>query len=127
MGLVEHLAGGTAYLDTNTFIYAVERIEEFRPLIDELLPAIDRGSIRAVTTELTLAEVLVKPLRDGNEALARDYIAAIQPRPALRVIPVSRDILVAAARMRAATGLRLPDAIHGVTALQGDCTHFLTQ
>ena len=126
MGLIERLAGGTAYLDTNTFIYAVEQIKEFRPLVDELLPAIDRGSVRAVTSELTLAEALVKPLRDGNEALAQDYVAAIQPRPALKVAPVSRDVLVSAARMRAPTALSLPDAIHGVTALQNGCTHFVT-
>ena len=68
----------------------------------------------------------MKPLRDGNEELAGDYIAAIQPRRALRVVPVSRVILVAAARMRAATALRLPDAIHVATALQSGCTHLVS-
>ena len=114
MGLVDRLAGGTAYLDTNTFIYAIEGIEEFFPLVADLLPAVDRRELQAVTSELTLAETLVKPLRDGNEDLASDYVGTIQPRRALRVVPVSRDILIAAARVRATTALRLPDAIHAI-------------
>jgi predicted nucleic acid-binding protein len=126
LGFLDRFAGRTVYLDANTFIYAIEQIEEFAPVVADLMSAIDRGEIQAVTSELTLAETLVKPLREGNEELADDYAAAIQPRRALTVVPVSRDVLVAAARMRAETGLRLPDAIHGVTALQSSCTHFLT-
>ena len=126
MGLVDRLAGGTAYLDTNTFIYAIEGIEEFFPLVADLLPAVDRRELQAVTSELTLAETLVKPLRDGNEDLASDYVRTIQSRPALRVVPVSRDILIDAARVRATTALRLPDAIHAATAIQSGCSHLVT-
>ena len=115
MGLTDLLAGGKAYLDSNTLIYAIERVEGFVALVEDLLPAIDAEKIQAVTSELALAEALVKPFADGNEELANDYQGVIQPRPALQVIPVSRAVLVAAARLRAATGLKLPDAIHAAT------------
>lgn len=126
MGLVDRLAGSTAYIDANVFIYAIERIEGFVPLVADLMPAIDEEVFHAVTSELTLAETLVKPLREDNDELAADYVAAIQPRHALRVVPVSREILIDAAGMRASTGLKLPDAIHAVTALQAGCVHFVT-
>ncbi len=126
MGLVDRLAGSTAYIDANVFIYAIERIEDFVPLVADLMPAIDGQEFHAVTSELTLAETLVRPLREDNEELAADYVAAIQPRRALRVVPVSREILIDAARIRASTGLKLPDAIHAATALQAGCVHFVT-
>ena len=126
MGLVDRLAGGKAYLDANVFIYAIERIGDFVPVISGILPALDEQRFHAVTSELTLAETLVKPLRDGNGELAGDYIASIQPRPALEVVPVSREILIDAARMRAKSGLKLPGAIHAATAVRSGCGNFVT-
>ena len=41
-------------------------------------------------------------------------------------MPVSRDVLVAAARLRAETNMKLPDAIHAATAQLTGCTQFLT-
>lgn len=40
--------------------------------------------------------------------------------------PVSRDVLLAAARLRAEIGLKLPDAIHVATAQLTGCDQFLT-
>ena len=126
MGLLDRLAGGKAYFDANVFIYAIEQIDDFVSVVSEILPALDGQKLHAVTSELTLAEALVKPLRDDNGELAGDYIAAVQPRPALEVVPVSREILIEAARMRAKTGLKLPDAIHAATAVRSGCGHFVT-
>jgi predicted nucleic acid-binding protein len=124
--LLSRLSGGVVYLDANVLIYAIERIPEFTGLVAPLVAAIDEGRLRAVSSELTLAEVLVKPLRDGNEALAADYRAALHTRDAFAVVPVSRGILQEAARIRARGELRLPDAIHAATALHAGCTHLLT-
>jgi predicted nucleic acid-binding protein len=64
---LEFLAGQTVYLDTNIVIYALEGFESYRSVLLELLNNLDQRVIRGVTSELTLSEVLVKPLRDGNE------------------------------------------------------------
>jgi predicted nucleic acid-binding protein len=42
------------------------------------------------------------------------------------MVPVSRDILVAAARLRAETNMKLPDAIHIATAQITGCSYLLT-
>lgn len=42
------------------------------------------------------------------------------------MLPVSREILVEAARIRAGTALKLPDAIHVATARMCGCEVFLT-
>jgi predicted nucleic acid-binding protein len=82
--------------------------------------------MQAVTSELTLAEVLVKPIRDGNSTARDTYDRMLRTKPFLSVLPINRDILVDAAGLRAATSLKLPDAIHAATALLRGCTTFLT-
>lgn len=117
---------GRVYLDTNIFIYALEGYPVFRAVLTTLFQALDQGELTAVTSELTLAEVLVKPLLDHHAERQAAYLQALQPSTALQIVPVSRDILIAAARLRADTNLKLPDAIHAATAQLTGCDQFLT-
>ena len=79
-----------------------------------------------MTSELTLIEVLVKPFRDGNSELQTVYRQAIQSSGELSVVPISRDVLVEAAQLRANLNLKLADAIHAATALLTECSTFMT-
>ena len=117
---------GRLYLDTNIFIYALEGYSVFRPILTPLFETIDRGSIHAITSELTLAEVLVKPLLDRSREREAAYLQAIRQSTSLHLEPVSRDILIAAAHLRAELGLKLPDAIHAATATITHCERLLT-
>ncbi|MEW5856260.1 MAG: type II toxin-antitoxin system VapC family toxin [Cyanobacteriota bacterium] len=120
------IRGRIVYLDTNIFIYALEGYVDFVDDLTELFASIDAGNIRAVTSELTLAEVLVRPLIDGNIERQTAYQQVLQSSEVLEVVPVSRDVLIEAARLRAVANLRLPDAIHGATATLTGCETFLT-
>lgn len=126
MGTVSAVLGRTVYLDTNIIIYAVEGFALLASQITALLQAMDDAEIIVVTSELTLAEVLVKPLKDGNANVQRAYKTFLQPTPVLRIIPISLDLLEEAATLRATTKLRLPDAIHLATANRNGCDSFLT-
>lgn len=120
-------AGSRAYLDTNVWIYALEGFESFAQPLLELFARIDNEEITALTSELSLAETLVKPLQSANPELERIYIDAIQSSGSLIVVPVSRDVLIAAARLRARhVALKLPDAIHAATALAQVAQFFVT-
>jgi predicted nucleic acid-binding protein len=57
------------YVDTSPVIYRVEQIEPYLTAAKPLWDALDAGQQQVVTSELTLLEVLVKPLRDRNAAL----------------------------------------------------------
>lgn len=126
MGKVSAQLGQRVYLDANIIIYAVEGFVAYLDQIRALMAAINADEITAVTSELTLAEVLVKPLKDQNSAVQQAYKTFLAPTYALEVIPISRDILEEAAHWRATTRLKLPDAIHLATALRGQCDSFLT-
>src|ERR1043165_7565620 len=82
---------------------------------------------RLVTSELTLSELLVKPLEMQREDLINVYDNWMITNPYLEVGPISRDILFKAALLRARNkSLRLPDAIHVTTAQETSCRYFLT-
>jgi predicted nucleic acid-binding protein len=126
VGIVETSSSKKIYLDANVFIYALEGFPEFRKVLTELFLAIDDNKVQAITSELTLAEVLVKPLRDNNLPLIEVYKQATESGAGLSVVSVSRSVLIEAAMLRATTKLKLPDGIHVATALQTECKLFLT-
>jgi predicted nucleic acid-binding protein len=75
-----------------------------------------------VTSELTLAEVLVGPLQYGDEELAGHYGDIVASGKGLDVVPVDRNVLIEAAMLRSfSRSLKLPDAIHVATARLRDC------
>jgi len=127
VGITDALRGKNVYLDTNVFIYALEGYPAYSPMLNELFDQIDSGQVRAFTSELTVAETLVKPLMDGNQELQETYENALQDSDYLGIIPITRGILVKAAGLRAAnTTLRLPDAIHLATAQDTGCETLIT-
>lgn len=126
MGLLESLEGDRIYLDTNTWIYALEGYSAFRPQLTLLFEQMQAGTLTGITSELTLAELLVKPCRDQELEQQARYKKAIANRKNFFIMPVLRDLLIDAADVRAKTQLKLPDAIHAATALRTNCTTLLT-
>jgi predicted nucleic acid-binding protein len=126
MGLLEALEGDRIYLDTNIWIYALEGYSKFRPELTLLFEQMQAGSLTGVTSELTLAELLIKPCRDQNLEQQARYKKVIANRKNFFIVPVLRDLLIDAAAIRARTRLKLPDAIHAATALRANCTTLLT-
>lgn len=115
-------ARSRVYLDANVFIAAFEHGGAHSDHAWWLLEAVDRGTIVALTSEISLAEVLVKPLEIGAEAIAEAYNNMLVSGPGFEVLPVRRDILIEAARTRARRGsVRLPDAIHMASARMSSC------
>jgi predicted nucleic acid-binding protein len=113
-------------LDTQIFIYFIEEVGRYLPLVKPLFEAIDGGALKAVTSGLSLMEVLVVPYRSGNSALADRYESLFTSSRGLRFIEVDRHLLKAAAQLRAAFKLKPPDAIQVAAALVGNCKSFLT-
>ena len=114
------------YLDANVFVYALEGEPALRALALSVLDAVDTGEVVACTGEITLAEVLVAPYRQGNAGLAAAYETLLGPRSPVDVFPTTAQTWRDAARLRSQTALRLPDAVHLATALQAGADVFLT-
>lgn len=115
------------YLDANVFIAALETAGAHSDHAWWLLRSIEEGTIVGVTSEITLSEILVKPIERDNTGLAEAYERMISPAAHFETVGVSRDVLIEAAHLRAARhSLRLPDAIHVASAQQAACSIFIT-
>src|SRR5262249_9680277 len=87
--------------------------------------AAQAGTIEVVSSELSLMEVLVGPLKSGNTILVTAFEQALLGT-AMRLLPITQPILREAARLRAITKLRTPDALHAATAMHAGCVLFVT-
>ncbi|WEK05039.1 MAG: PIN domain-containing protein [Candidatus Devosia phytovorans] len=114
------------YADTNVFIRAWEGGHELTTALIDLLEIRHGNAPVFATSELTLAEILVHPLRDHDRRLRIRYERLLEPSDWLRVGEVDRTILLGAALLRSRYRLKLPDAIHAATALQLGCESILT-
>ncbi len=126
MGLMSDLGSGAVAIDTAVFIYFIEEDPRFLPHILPLFVEADQGERVLVTSSLTLLEVLVVPYRAGNRQLAERYEHLLTRSRGVRLIDLTRDQLRAAAQLRAATGLKTPDALQLTAALGAGCTAFVT-
>jgi predicted nucleic acid-binding protein len=118
----DELVAPRIYLDSNVFIRAFESVDEESKLLRTLFEALRARRHSAVTSELTLAEVL----GNGRDLhfKRRFYRGLIEWSGFIDLRPVSRSILIETADLRKAAKHNLPDAIHLVTAIRAGCSLF---
>ena len=116
---------GPVYLDTNCFIYSVERIEPYRTLLEPVWRQARDGRFEILSSEIIVAETLVKPFREGD-AVVETLLRLLFDAREVTLIPATREIWEGAARLRAETGLKLPDALHAATAIEAGSALFVT-
>src|SRR5437764_1410186 len=114
------------YIDANPFIYAIEGNDALASPINDFFARLSKCKHAAITSELTLAEVLPKAREQR-----RRYLDLMIWSGIFDLKPVTREILIDTAdyRRTAAVSLpdgrsvmpKLPDAIHIVTARQSGC------
>lgn len=126
MGPLMPPVGSKVYLDANIIIYSVELIAPYAGLLFPIWHGAAIGTHTLLTSSLSLLETLVGPLKSGNASLEADYRRLLQGTSDLRLVPITDPILEQAARLRATTNLKTPDAIHAATALIENCALFVT-
>jgi len=114
------------YVDTNALIAATEGTDQVAELVRSLLATAASGAAFA-TSELTLGELLVVPLRVGDVGRIKNVHRLFEQSDQLQVMAINRQIVVAAADLRAVhASLKWPDSIHLATAVSSGCRLFLS-
>ena len=126
MGLIDDLGGGSVGVDSAVFIYFIEQHATYLATVLPLFEEADRGDRQLVTSAITLLEVLVVPFRAGDVRLAARYEALLTRSRGVRTVELSIEQLRAAARLRASSGVKTPDALQLSAAVAAGCSTFVT-
>jgi predicted nucleic acid-binding protein len=113
-------------IDTSIWIYHFEQHPQLAAAAGKVIELLEEGKFRGVASELTLLELTVKPLQLGRQDVADDYEVLLDYFPNFDLEPISREILLEAAALRARQRLRTPDAIQLATGLRTGATLAVT-
>ena len=125
MGKLTIPKNSKVYLDTVAIIYSVEKHADYWKCLIPFWQSLKAGQIAAYTSELTLLETLVQPLKLNNQNLVSAY-ETLLTKTDIFPVPISQDILRQSAELRAGQNFKTPDAIHAATAFSANCDYFIT-
>ena len=113
-------------LDTNVFIYQLEANSRYLGLTDHIFSWLERPGSQAVTSTLTMMELLVHPYRELDDPRVDEFYGLLSTYPNLDWIAPDLEIADLAARIRARHRLRSPDALQAATAAYAEVTGLIT-
>jgi predicted nucleic acid-binding protein len=126
MELAETLTGKIVFFDSPPFIYVFEEKQPYKKLLEPVFYAVDNGTIRAVSSRITVIEVLTKPYRFGQWNLAERYREVFSHQSNIGMLSLTQKTADLAAQIRGKHGLKTPDAIQWATAMLHKVDYFLT-
>lgn len=124
MGQLIFAPSDVVYLDTAPVIYSIEKHTDYLPLMKSLWLASQNGEVEIITSELTLLETLVAPVKQNDLQLIAAY-ENLLTKSEVNSLPITSQVLRRAAELRANYNLKTPDAIHAATALINGCDLFV--
>jgi predicted nucleic acid-binding protein len=108
------------------FIYHFEENQIYSPLTFSIFESLEKGNFNAITSILTLLEILVKPKRESNLILTERYKILLETFPNLQVKTLDENIADVASSLRANYNINTPDAIQVATSLEAQADIFIT-
>jgi predicted nucleic acid-binding protein len=114
------------YIDTNIFIYYLERSPHFFEPVKHLFEHIDSVGAQLLTSEITVAECIYRPSQLGDQKLIRAYELLFEESHEVDLVPLDGHLAKQAAMHGSQIGLKLIDSIHLVSGLQSGCDYFVS-
>ena len=113
-------------LDTAPLIYFIEDVAPYADLLESAFELLSSHRLGAVTSTITLAEILAKPLAEKKYGLVEEIKFTLKSFSSLTMFAIDEKLAEAAALVRARHAIRLPDALQVAAAIQGEATLFIT-
>lgn len=124
--VLDRMQGRRVYFDTAPLIYALENLSHCAPAAIALLQASEQRRIFGFTGAITLAEILVKPLRANMPDVAVQLKSLFASDELFTCVDHSRAAYLLAAEIRAETNLKMVDALQCATAIDTRCEFLVT-
>ena len=113
-------------LDTSIFIFKVEENPKYLDLVNPVFSWLIDSDGQAVTSTITMLELLVQPYRLRDERRAGSFYVLLSTYPHLQWIAPTLKIADSAARLRGQHNLSAMDAIQAATALASGAQGFVS-
>lgn len=117
----------TIFLDTAPVIYFIEAHEEYGSLVKIIVDAFQSGQVKAYLSVITIAEVLPKPVSEGEEELVAKFLAFLKHGENLTLLEITSQIAERAGRLRSKyESLKTVDALQISSAIAAGADVFVT-
>jgi predicted nucleic acid-binding protein len=126
LGLVDELRDLRICIDTAPIIYFIEKHPKYLNLLRPVFAQIDAGKIEAITSTITLLEVLVQPIRRNNNSLAERYREILLYSEGLTTFEILHEVSEMSSKLRAKYSIKTPDAIQIAVGLLYGADKFIT-
>jgi predicted nucleic acid-binding protein len=113
-------------VDTNVFIYCFEDSPEHGAAAAFVLEEASAGVFDAVVTPITLAEILVKPLKARRADIADRYRTLLCGLPNVTAVTLDPAAGLMAGALRAEYGLPIPAMLQVAVALRSEAPAIIT-
>lgn len=113
-------------LDTNIFLYVINREEPFFSDSSALLDHVDDGRLLGVVSTITVAELSVGFYAAGDEAGLKRFLLHILSSENYELVDMDSSVAELAGKIRAESGLRLPDACIVASGLKAGASSVVT-
>lgn len=120
-------AAELVHLDPRVFAYHMIGATIYSELTSVVFEGMGRRSFRTQTSALALYQLLVEVYRRGEEKRAAEISKLITVHGGLELVPVTAEVAVQAAQVRAQLGGRAERAVQIATALIGGADVYLTE
>ncbi len=124
--VIARLSGQRVYIDTNVFIYFLDRHPVYFETASRFLAACAARQMFATTGDAAVAEVMVGPYRRDDPALVTRFRRFFAQPHFLTIAAHDATVFDAAAVLVARKRLKFIDALHVATALHAGCPFFIT-
>ena len=113
-------------IDTVPFIYHIEENHTYKSLTTALFTDLELGTVKGVTSTITVMEMLVRPKALGDVGAVEDYKLLLTTYPNLKIKEIDVEVAERAADLRSTYRLRPPDALQAAACLVEGADAFVT-
>lgn len=118
--------GQRVYVDTNIFIYFLERHDRYFESVVPFFQLFNDGLSLAYTGDAVVAETLYKPYQVNDTLRVSEFKEFFSNDEFITVLPHTKKIFELAAELSPKRGMKLIDALHYATAALAGCKFILT-
>jgi len=124
--VIENFKEKLVFLDTAPLIYFIEGHSQYQKKLKRLFALNDAGYFKFLSSPITLLEVLVKPLKEGENKIVEQYKRILINAEGIDIFDITIPITIKAAEIRAKYNLHTPDTLQIATAIERQAEYFLT-